>query len=387
MPTEEVDPSGEDTAAVQHPEEAAFAEEVLNAAAALSSQAAAEGAKADVSAEDALRGAMCELGHEPRSGAANASETTKRLVKAICSDDFEETEDAIYQGGDVNVDCGGGLGPLHMASLRGNIKLVELMIAHGARINMRDLSGNTPLLYGVHFWKQHGRGVPITAQLLYHKADPATRVSDGKMAGTSAIDIVEQACKEPQLDENAPRQMRAMLRLAQDSGEAGYEVVTKMWMAHKAQDQSLYQMSGKGKYEYGLRSVDWNVPQGISDAPPSAPVRLGAESGDILGERFVWLKDYSFSDEGEKVKVYVTFPVEAAAELKPDALSVTFEFEGFDLRLRAPSEHYRLHLNPLHGTIDVDQCKHRVSSGSSKVTLTLKKRHVNRHWPHLLKLR
>ena len=29
----------------------------------------------------------------------------------------------------------------------------ELLIAHGANVNQRDMSGNTPLLYTCHFWR------------------------------------------------------------------------------------------------------------------------------------------------------------------------------------------------------------------------------------------
>ena len=44
--------------------------------------------------------------------------------------------------------------------------MTELLIAHGAKLNQRDLSGNTPLLYACHFYRQHGRGVePLGMQL------------------------------------------------------------------------------------------------------------------------------------------------------------------------------------------------------------------------------
>lgn len=57
--------------------------------------------------------------------------------------------------------------------------LTELLLAHGARVNQRDLSGNTPLLYACHFYRQHGKGVQLCAQLLFHKADPHYRVKAG----------------------------------------------------------------------------------------------------------------------------------------------------------------------------------------------------------------
>lgn len=73
--------------------------------------------------------------------------------------------------------------------------LTELLLAHGANVNQRDLSGNTPLLYAprlwmrlascftceaCHFYRQHGKGVQLCAQLLFHKADPHFRVKDGR---------------------------------------------------------------------------------------------------------------------------------------------------------------------------------------------------------------
>lgn len=44
-------------------------------------------------------------------------------------------------------------------------------------------------------------------------------------------------------------------------------------------------------------------------------------------------------------------------------------------------------LRPLYGSIDIEQCRHRTSEASRKVTLTLAKRHKNRTWPALQKSR
>ena len=78
---------------------------------------------------------------------------------------------------------------------------------------------------------------------------------------------------------------------------------------------------------------------------------------------------------------------------------VTFEYESFDLQLRGGAESYRLRIEclggacvkdasrPLYGSIDVEQCRHRTSEASRKVTLTLAKRHKNRRWPALQKSR
>lgn len=324
------------------------------------------------------------------------SETTKRMVSAITCDDYEECEDAILQGADVNVDAGGGMTPLHISSLRGESYLTELLIAHGARINQRDLCGNTPLLYSTHFWNQHNKGVQMTSQLLYHRADPCVRVVEGKMAGMSSMDIIEQACRQPQMDETTPRQIRALLQLAVDDvangRTAGCEAATRAWMAFKSQDKRLYSVSSKDdRYEYSVKSRDWATPGGV---PPEAfAPKVIASSGEaFLEEKFTWLKDYSFSDEGDKVKVYVTFPghnglsSDLTQALQTEgALHIDFDFQSFDLKLRLPDETYRLRLDPLFGSIDISGCKYRVSASSAKLSLTLKKRHTNRRWMTLLK--
>lgn len=84
----------------------------------------------------------------------------------------------------------------------------------------------------------------------------------------------------------------------------------------------------------------------------------------------------------------MNFPEAAAAALgTADALQVDFEFQALDLKLRAPTESFRLHVEPLYGTIEVAECRHRVSAGSRKVTLTLVKRHKARTWPSVQKPR
>merc|ERR1711941_142783 len=92
------------------------------------------------------------------------------------------------------------------------------------------------------------------------------------------------------------------------------------------------------------------------------PVKLEEDpSNAILEERYTYLKDYLFTDEGDKVKVYVNFPEEAVSVLgDKSALQVDFEYQAFDLKLRASAENFRLRIDPLHGSIETEQCKHRV---------------------------
>ncbi|CAE8609995.1 unnamed protein product, partial [Polarella glacialis] len=134
--------------------------------------------------------------------------------------------------------------------------------------------------------------------------------------------------------------------------------------------------------------IDWETPENAKNAQSFAPVKLEVDSESILEEKFINLKDYLFTDEGEKVKLYVTFPEDAAASLSSkDCLEVVFEYQSLDLKLRTATDKYRLRIDPLFGSIDVDQCKHRVSVGSCKVSLTLVKRHKNRNWPSVQKPR
>merc|ERR1711879_1015735 len=138
----------------------------------------------------------------------------------------------------------------------------------------------------------------------------------------------------------------------------------------------LYQVSGKkDNYDYAMKSIAWDTPENARNAQPYAPVKLDSQADSILEERFTELKNYSFIDEQATVKVYITFPDDADGDLKDkDALTVEFLMETFDLKFRTPSGKYRCKIDPLFGTIDVDKCKHRVSSSGKKVTLTLAKR-------------
>ncbi|CAK9011869.1 unnamed protein product [Durusdinium trenchii] len=276
------------------------------------------------------------------------------------------------QGAEVNADCGAGMSALHISALRGEMFLTELLLAHGAHIDQRDMSGNTPLIYACHFYRQHGKGVQLCAQLLFRKADPHYRVKDGKYAGKSALDLMEKACLEPNTDEN----------------EASMEAITKMWVSIKSQpaNKKLFQVSSKkDNFGYALRSIDWELPDDMKDSG-YAPIRLDVESASILEERFTLLEEYLFNDEGDKVKVYITFPDSASASLgKKENLEVCFEYQSFDLKLRTEDASFRLKIEPLYGSIEVDQCRHRASVDSKKVTLTLAKRHKNRRWSSLQK--
>eukprot|EP00913_Durusdinium_trenchii_P025339 g23789.t1 len=151
--------------------------------------------------------------------------------------------------------------------------------------------------------------------------------------------------------------------------EASMEAITKMWVSIKSQpaNKKLFQVSSKkDNFGYALRSIDWELPDDMKDSG-YAPIRLDVESASILEERFTLLEEYLFNDEGDKVKVYITFPDSASASLgKKENLEVCFEYQSFDLKLRTEDASFRLKIEPLYGSIEVDQCRHRASVDSKK---------------------
>merc|ERR1719161_2292140 len=125
----------------------------------------------------------------------------------------------------------------------------------------------TPLMYGVTFFAQTGNGVQITAQLLYHKANPNYRIRDGQYGGMTALMYIQKECKRPQMHEEHARQIRAMLMLAEDGSENGMEAITSMWMQFKSANKKLYEVSGKkDKYDYKFETRDWEVPKHVDQA-------------------------------------------------------------------------------------------------------------------------
>merc|ERR1711890_165490 len=110
-----------------------------------------------------------------------------------------------------------------------------------------------------------------------------------------------------------------------------------MWMSHKSQNKKLFQVSSKNdNYDYVVKSIEWATPANAKNAVAYEPIKLEGNADSILEEKFTNLQDYSFTDDGDKVKVYVYFPEGAAAALvDKEALTVEFEFQAFDLKLRA----------------------------------------------------
>jgi len=73
-------------------------------------------------------------------------------------------------GEDVNAKCGFCGTPLHVASNKGHLDAVSLLLDHGAEVNVTNRRGRTPL------WEAHyRRHLPVMQLLLEHGADPGVR--------------------------------------------------------------------------------------------------------------------------------------------------------------------------------------------------------------------
>lgn len=70
----------------------------------------------------------------------NEDKTVELLKKMLTNDDWI---------GNINSQTNGGFTPLHYAIYRGNIEKVELLLSHGAYVNLQDEYGNTPLHYAM----------------------------------------------------------------------------------------------------------------------------------------------------------------------------------------------------------------------------------------------
>merc|ERR1719498_1862424 len=115
-------------------------------------------------------------------------------------------------------------------------------------------------------------------------------------------------------------------------------------MSYKSQNTKLYQVSSKSdSYNYTMKNIEWETPENAKNASGYMPVKLESQAASILEEKFIDLKDYLFTDEGDKVKVYVTFPESVdPAELQGAALEVVFDLQAIDVKLRTPSANFRM---------------------------------------------
>lgn len=119
------------------------------------------------------------------------------------------------------------------------------------------------------------------------------------------------------------------------------------------------------------------------------------EQKEVVMDNVRWLSTMSFSDDGKVVKVYIDFP----EEIKDAKITCEFERFGVELIARLPSGRlYGVRVKDAEGwvleherkngwahEIVPENCKHRVSSSSPKITLTLAKKDEKEKWYELRK--
>lgn len=97
----------------------------------------------------------------------------KRLHEAAWNNELGEVATAIGMGADVNHGVGGWTA-LHSAAGHGNMDMVSLLIAHGAVVNAQNFRGETPL-----FAATYGKHKKVVEFLLKHGARTELKDDDG----------------------------------------------------------------------------------------------------------------------------------------------------------------------------------------------------------------
>lgn len=72
-------------------------------------------------------------------------EVSKQFIHAIFEKKVDVVEAIIRNGADVNINCGYGFTPLHLAVWRENLEIVQILVVNGADVNAKDEFGGTPL--------------------------------------------------------------------------------------------------------------------------------------------------------------------------------------------------------------------------------------------------
>ena len=141
--------------------------------------------------------------------------------------------------------------------------------------------------------------------------------------------------------------------------------------------------------------VQNRVVAGEAPAPPPAPKLLSrgpatdaassASAGASASAPPMTIRDYSWSDDGAVVKVYVPLP-----GVRKDATTVEIRDDGVDLRSTVANAVYVLRLRKLFDRVYPSASSYKVLESKDKVVLTLAKRPVahddgesHRTWPTL----
>lgn len=109
----------------------------------------------------------------------------------------------------------------------------------------------------------------------------------------------------------------------------------------------------------------------------SKPTNAGSE------QHISWIRDYSWADAGQKVKVYIPVPQDILEAGSADQVDVQFRQGSCELSVMS-SPQRKFKLDRLFSDINPDKCSVRVEPRKARVVLVLSKQ-VDLAWPELLK--
>lgn len=113
-------------------------------------------------------------------------------------------------------------------------------------------------------------------------------------------------------------------------------------------------------------------------------MEVGAETMSE-DDRTMWLKDYSWSDSGAKVKVYVPIAEGVLPEQGADAMvEATYTSSSVDVSIKARPKQ-RLKIEKLNADVVAESCTTRVEPKKNRIVLQLVKKRETTTWYNLTK--
>jgi len=143
---------------------------------------------------------------------------------------------------------------------------------------------------------------------------------------------------------------------------------------------------------YHAHNRDYVVPddakvvrgEGLVNGGPPVLLEVGAET-TTEDDRTMWLKDYSWSDSGKKVKVYVpiaegVLPADGAEAI----VETTYNATNIDLVISSRPKQ-RLKIEKLNADISPELSSTRVEANKNRIVLQLAKKRESTTWYNLTK--
>jgi ankyrin repeat protein len=104
------------------------------------------------------------------------SRIDRELIRAAYENNLPEVRRLLSVGADVNTFDDDDMTPLHWASNRGHIQVIQVLMEHGADIEKKDYGGDTPL-----HMASEGDHLPVVKALLSGGADILAANNDGRL--------------------------------------------------------------------------------------------------------------------------------------------------------------------------------------------------------------